>query len=477
MSNSESKDKFLKRLVGFSIGPIVNAVIGFITVPLTTWFLFPEELGKASMYTTAVELLATFIYLGQSKSYSREYNSTKDRSKLLYNCLILPLTLAFLVTIITLLFQQEISNILFGEYSLLGIIIFSLAMPVKIVESFSLNVIRMKEKAKLYSLFQIFKKIVSFTLLLTFFIFIMPTYHAVLIASFGSLLITAIFQIINAWDIWGGALRSRPNKRLLKKVLAYGLPLVPAAALTWVFQSADKIALRNYADFQQIGYYSGAFKVVALLNIIKKSFSSFWMPTSYRWYEDNVPVSRFQKVSDGLMSLFIPFSSIIILLRYVIFHLLSEKYLPSAEVIPFLMFIPTIATVTSTTNMGIQFKRKTHFEIYVSIIVAIINVAGNILLVPRLGAVGASISTGFSFITFFYLRAYISNKLWKKISLGRHTVNILLLSSYASLTIIKGQVLWIEIPLTVLILVYNLKNILYLLKSIKQLMKKRKNKA
>ncbi|MGL5427238.1 MAG: polysaccharide biosynthesis C-terminal domain-containing protein, partial [Cetobacterium sp.] len=42
----------------------------------------------------------------------------------------------------------------------------------------------------------------------------------------------------------------------------------------------------------------------------------------------------------------------------------------------------------------------------------IFNLIGNYLLVPRLGAVGAAISTGFSYMMFFLLRTYFSRKVF-----------------------------------------------------------------
>jgi O-antigen/teichoic acid export membrane protein len=42
-----------------------------------------------------------------------------------------------------------------------------------------------------------------------------------------------------------------------------------------------------------------------------------------------------------------------------------------------------------------------------------VNIVGNWLLVPRYGAVGAAISTAFSYIVFFSMRTFISLKYYK----------------------------------------------------------------
>lgn len=462
----ENSSAFIKRLFGFSIGPIINAFIGFVSVPITTWFLFPEELGKAAMYNTAVMIISSVIFLGLTNSLSREYKSVKDKSKLLLNSIIAPLLLALFFSLIAILFRKKISLILFNEDTLLPIILFSIVLPIKVLESFASSIIRMEEKAKLFSLHQVLAKATNFTILVLVFVFIKKSYHAVLLASVISISIVAVSQIIFMRKIWIGIFYSKVDISQFKSLLKFGLPFVPATALAWLFNSFDKIALREFADFNEIGIYSGAFKVIALLNIIKTSFSSFWNPTSYRWFNNNESITKYQKVSDTLMSIFISFSALAIFSRNLLFLLLSDKYLPSASIFPFLMFIPILHTVSTTTSMGIQFMRKTHYQIYTFLIASITNVCGNLLLVPKYGAIGAGISTGFSYIVFFNIRSYFSGKLWQKIKLKRHTINIILLSCLCSLTLLPNQVILVESIVVAIIISFNIKNNMYIIKTL-----------
>ena len=76
-----------------------------------------------------------------------------------------------------------------------------------------------------------------------------------------------------------------------------------------------------------------------------------------------------------------------------------------------LVFVPVMYLISETTMMGIVFKKKSKYFMYISIIVAIINIIGNLGLIPHIGAKGAAISTGFSYIVFFYFRTYFSQKL------------------------------------------------------------------
>lgn len=68
----------------------------------------------------------------------------------------------------------------------------------------------------------------------------------------------------------------------------------------WLFNGMDKIALRYWSSFDEIGLYAAAFKVVSVLLIFNGAFCAFWAPTAFRWYEEKVPVEKFDKVGEFL---------------------------------------------------------------------------------------------------------------------------------------------------------------------------------
>ncbi len=85
--------------------------------------------------------------------------------------------------------------------------------------------------------------------------------------------------------MWFG--KFKINTDSVKEIIKYGLPFVPTFLITWIFQSFDKLALRNYCDFTEIGLYSAAFKVVSVMSLIQVGFSNFWTPVSYESYEND----------------------------------------------------------------------------------------------------------------------------------------------------------------------------------------------
>ena len=75
--------------------------------------------------------------------------------------------------------------------------------------------------------------------------------------------------------------------------------------------------------------------------------------------------------------------------------------------------MPIMYTISETTVIGINFNKKQEKHIYISLVSSIVNIIGNIVLVPMIGVVGAGISTGLSYILFFIMRTNISLKYYK----------------------------------------------------------------
>ena len=88
--------------------------------------------------------------------------------------------------------------------------------------------------------------------------------------------------------------------------------------------------------------------------------------------------------------------SSLILCKDLFVLLLGEDYRGSAAMIPFLCLSPIMLTISDTTVIGITFSKKSYLQIIVSAVACAINIAGNTLLVPIIGGVGAAISTGLS---------------------------------------------------------------------------------
>jgi O-antigen/teichoic acid export membrane protein len=191
--------------------------------------------------------------------------------------------------------------------------------------------------------------------------------------------------------------------------------------------SFDKISLKQYSTYEQLGLYAAAFKIIALLGVVQNIFTTTWIPVAYQWYENNEDQKKFESVSVVVLATVSIFFVCIVVFRDIIFLFLGSEYRNTSLIFIYLLFVPAMYTISETTNLGIAFSKKTKYNIYISLICVGINVFGNFMLIPIFGAKGAAISTCVSYIIFFWARTMFSRKLWYKFSLSKYIINITLL--------------------------------------------------
>ncbi len=412
-------DKILKKIGAFSIGPIVGAVISFITVPLITYIISPEEYGKAGMFSLAQSTVSTIVYLGMDQAFVREFNLYRNNMrKLLSNAMIIPVALVLVVSILTVVFNKRVSFLLFDNYDeFLPVFSLALLLPFMIIQNFALLKIRMEEDGLRYSLYTILLK----CLILALTIILLLSYEK----SFRSVVYAAsLAEVINGTILYFTVIRglhlsvNELEKPIISRMLKFGLPLVPAFAIGWILTSMDKVMLRTLCTYEELGLYTAAFKIVSVLSVLQSCFTLYWTPVAYRWYEEKKNFEYFELVSRFICVAMTSICLMLLLAKNLVGLVLGDDFVEAIRIFPFLLIYPVLYTVSETTAVGIGFKRKTKYNIVTSALSGGTNIIFNMILIPIYGGTGAAIATGCSYIVFFWGRTIISMCVWHKMKLG-----------------------------------------------------------
>lgn len=411
-----------KKFLGFSMGPVIGAFISFITIPLTTYFISPEEYGKASMFTLFQVLIITLLYLGLDQAYTREYHESDNKINLLKNAMFLPLIFSILIFILIYLNLNTVSTFLFGSdgYNI-ATVLFGLTIIFLIIERFLMLSIRMEEKAMEYSLLSIILKLNVLIFTLLFVLLVRRDFLAVVYSTALGQLVADLYLIIRYRKYFSFS-NFYIDKALISKLLKFGAPLILTASFTHLLNSLDRIGLRAWSTFYEIGLFTAALKISGLLTIIQTSFTSFWVPTAYRWFSENKDIKHYEFVSRILLLVMSVVLILILLLKDLIVILLGNEYVDTKFIIGLLCLHPIMYTISETTTLGIVFSRKSYYNIWVSVLSIISNVILIYLLIPKYGAVGAAVATGVTYIIFFLARSYLSNKCWIGFSIKPHII-------------------------------------------------------
>ncbi|MCT2347470.1 oligosaccharide flippase family protein [Bacillales bacterium AN1005] len=428
-----------KKFMEYALGSGLVLLLGFISSPLNTRLFSPEEFGKFSMFNLWSNIIAVLILVGLDQSFVRYFHEEQEinRSKLLIQTLKIPLLALLIVSILMLLFSKVLLVSLFSTYSLSLLLLLIINNLFVLLNRYIFLVIRMQQKGKIFSYLQIAQKLLMIAFTIVFFIFLKDNFLVLISAFvFSNILVTLIGLHIEK-NFWFQNNKGKKLKTTNRELVVFGYPLVFTFLITWLFQSADRIFIKHFSDYSELGLYAAAFSIVALLNSVQSAFTMFWVPVAYEKYNlDPTNKSFFEKVSKGISFIMLLISACLILSKDLLVLILGEDFREASSIVPFLIFMPLMYTVSETTVLGINFLKKSKYHIIIALLSAALNIIGNLLLVPSYGAIGAAISTGVSYILFFTLRTFISKKFYpNRYGLGKFyfcIFNLLIFAWYAS---------------------------------------------
>lgn len=405
-----------KKFIEFAIGNGLVMILGLISTPIVSRMILPYEKGRADIFITYTSLIVLILTMGIDQAYVRYFNDEDEnsRGKLLRNSVKVPIIINLIFSLIILVFYKPVSNYIVKETSFFIVVLFALHSLFSIISNFAMINVRMKQKAKTYSMLGVINKIAFIIFILILFYIFRNNYMTLVMATVLANLVMTIMAIFIERNDWFNFKNEIKLNTSTKELIKYGTPFIFSMAITWIFQSIDRISIQLFSDFTQLGLYGGAMYIISILNTVQGAFTTFWIPVAYDKYANSPEDKKFFGNINEIVSFFMLIIAIgLIATKDILIIILGKNYEGAQFIFPFLVFMPIMYTISETTVLGINFKKKTKYHIYIAVVSAITNIVGNLILVPAMGAKGAAISTGLAYVVFFISRTYLGNKFFK----------------------------------------------------------------
>jgi len=419
----------LKNFLTFSFGSWVSAVIQFLTVPIITLLIAPEQFGKAAMFTLAFNVLTQIVLFGTDQSFVRffyEYEEI-ERPSLLWNSLFPSLIVWGIVAVGLFFCWRLISNWLISDEQFLIVGLLSISLLINIFNRYATLVIRMQKKGVLFSLLQIAGAVITAIVIVVYSKIVNNTFYAIVFGTVCSLLIVTIIAVLKEHKFW--LARLPISRTQIKALLHYGLPFLPALSMAMIFQVMDRVFIREFVGFEGLGIYTVAFKIAAVLSVLQAGFSTFWIPVAYEHYEKDPKDKTLYEKMFKYVSFVLIFCGLgLIAGKDIVILMFNATYSEAAAIMPFLIFMPIMFTLSEITYLGINFTKKTYWHIVIFALLLPLCLALNFIFVPWLGVKGAALAIALSYICYFALRTAISIRLYPvNFRLFKNSLAILLL--------------------------------------------------
>lgn len=240
---------------------------------------------------------------------------------------------------------------------------------------------------------------------------------AVLLSDF----ISIIFLIFTA-KLWKHFDRASWNRDLLRTMLQYSVPLIPAQLLWLITNSSDTFMTTYIMGENYNGVLSAAYKIPNIVATVYLMFGQAWNMSAITENDSKDRDQFYEKVFDFNQSLiYILAGGCLLVIQPLTNILIGAEFHDSIRYSPILIYSTVFSCFTTFMGSIYIATKKSKRSLFTSFISGAVNVGVNLLLIPRIGLYGPAISTVVAYLAVFVARVFDSRKLipfridWRKL--------------------------------------------------------------
>jgi O-antigen/teichoic acid export membrane protein len=406
----------LRRLTGdtlvYGLGHVASQILGLVFVPVFTRLLAVGDYGVLGTTNVIFYLLTVLVPLGLGQAAVRHVFDEKDpeeQRRLLGTGLVGCLLLAGIATPVLVAVAPLVSTALFGDTGRTDVLRLAfLAVPGAAVRYYALSVLRARFRKWAFGGLTLLSVLLqgSFNVLLV----------VVLRLGVGGVFLGGLIALTSVGALSLVLIRKdvRPcfSGARLRRLLAYGAPLVPASVAFWALASLDRTLLVVIRGEETVGLYEVGGKVAAIASFATFAITQAYVPLSFEMAGRDDADRHYGRVllaylagMGGLALLLAAFAEETVGL------LAAPDFARGAVVVPWLVSGVALAGAGTILATGIHLAKRTIWVTWAAAAAAILNLALNLLWIPGWGMVGAAAATLASYAVMNVVLTVVAQKL------------------------------------------------------------------
>ncbi len=415
----------LKSLAGdtvlYGVSTILGRLLNWLLMPFYVRTISQHDYGSVIVVYSIIAILLVVVTLGFETGFFR-FVTNENNNKLLDTLSGTVLVFGVFMTFVFLLFSDFFCE--FFEFDSSEVLL--LASLIVLVDSFNaifFAQLRFYSKSLKYSLLRFFQVLITVILNLFFLLFLNK--QTVLGVDFSGISAISYILFANLIGSLSSTIYFLPqilrtshsfDTQLLKTVFIYCLPLVGMGFFGIANQNIEKILMLQLDVHddpqQQIAIYGANYKIGVLMAIFTQSFRLAFEPF---FFKESKASSKTEIYGD-VMKYFVYFGLLIyagvILFMPLVNLLLKPEYFCGNIVIPFILIGQLFFGVYYSLSMWYKAIDKTYYGVIMSVVGLTVNVICNVILIPRLGYLGAAISTIVGYFVMMIMSLYLGQKFY-----------------------------------------------------------------
>lgn len=411
--------KGAKASIALLFANIVSKGIAYITTPLYTRLLTPDEYGQVSVFLTWVQvfgIVAMFcLSYGVFNNGMIDYKNERDEYS--FSMLILSNLITFVFSIALLGLYPLIKDIIGIDFSFL--VLMCVLFMFQPAYNFFISRKRYELKYKSTMIWTIISAVASPLVAL---VCILNFENRLYARVFGAEL-TLIVIYIGFYIYIAVKGRGKFTTKYWKTAFLFNLPLIPHYLSTHLLGSSDKVMISSLIGDSATAYYSVAYSVASVATIVWTAVNSSLIPYTYEKCEKK----DYKSISNITLPILTVFAAVcifvVMLAPEVVAIMATEDYIEAIYVIP-----PVVGGVFFQVQYYIYaniiyYYKKPKYVMFASVTATALNIILNYIFIPRYGYIAAGYTTIFCYLVqasadYFALRRVVSEKIYNMKYIG-----------------------------------------------------------
>ncbi len=392
-----------------------NAAVSFGGVALITHYLDAPDYGIINLYSGIIILLMPFISGGTLYPMSVAYfkNPADQFSQFFTHSQVIPVISLSFFTLICLLFQGPISSYLGVAPEWVWIL--PLTTWLVMLNEIIMMMARNRNQAIQFAIFSAGKNLLEISLTVLFVIGLRQGLEGRLASAAIAPAFFAIFSvyIFFRWKL----IRSGIDWKQVRNILLLSLPFVFERLALFVLGNSDRYFINEYDPLQKtgVGYYGLGSQLATTINLVILSMTSAYHPYLFKRLAEGFKGAIHRSTVYFIIACAVAVGGLFIATPFVFSWFISPEYQPAQKFVYLLSTGYFMWGVYNAMLGYLLYTEKNRQIFYISLIGMIASITLNFLIVPRLGAFGAAITSIITYsimalTCFLFVRKYFLKK-------------------------------------------------------------------
>ncbi|WP_435176476.1 flippase [Halorussus sp. AFM4] len=399
-------------------GMALRLGLSFVVTLFAARYLGKASYGAVSVGTTILTAVSTLTMLGLGQGiggFLPRYEATNKRRGILMSAFSIVMPLSITVGVGIALLAEPLATHVFDDKSLVPIIqVCALGIPAANLAQLAISVVRGKKQTLPKVIIDDIALLGSRALLVLVFITFGAGALAIASAYPLSFLISAaigIHYLVRHTSLFPPV----ETLTMRTELLSYSLPLWISAGMSIIYSGFDTFILAYFSETAAVGIYKVVYSLSNHVSILLISLGYIVLPTFSELYsKDDVSEmqSYYQSVSSWIfLGTLPPFALFLLFPGTVIKLLFGAEYVSgriALSVLAFGFFFHSVIGPNAEVLKAVNEPRLVMIDDALS---AVVNVALNLILIPRYSYLGAAVATTISYV---FLNTAYSYQLYRK---------------------------------------------------------------